>query len=50
MSAKFWLEPVVLAANFGFSAIELRRVQSIVEANQASFIEAWYGHFGIEGG
>ena len=50
LSAKFWLEPVALAVNFGFSAVELRRVQSVVEANQASFIEAWNGYFGIEGG
>jgi hypothetical protein len=48
LSAKFWLEPVALAANFGFSAVELRRVQSIVEANQNGFIEAWNGHFGVE--
>ncbi len=49
LSAKFWLEPVELAINFGFSAVELRRVQLVVESNQAGFIEAWNGHFGTEG-
>ena len=48
LSAKFWLEPVALAMNFGFSAVELRRVQLVLEANQTAFIEAWNGHFGIE--
>lgn len=49
LSAKFWLEPVALAVNFGFSAVELHRVESIIEANQAGLIEAWNGHFGVEG-
>ena len=48
LSAKFWLEPVALAMNFGFSAVELRRVQLVLEANQTAFLEAWNGHFGIE--
>ena len=49
LSAKFWLEPVGLAMNFGFSAVELRKVQSVVEFNQARFIEAWNAYFGVEG-
>lgn len=49
LSAKFWLEPVALARNFGFSAKELGTVQSLVEENQGRFVEAWNGHFGIEG-
>ncbi|MGB2900898.1 MAG: DUF4160 domain-containing protein [Candidatus Acidiferrum sp.] len=49
LSAKFWLEPVALAVNFGFSAVELHRVESIIEANRAGLIEAWNGHFGVEG-
>jgi len=47
--AKFWLEPVALARNFGFSAVEFHRVESLVEVNQARFIEAWNGYFGVEG-
>jgi len=30
-SAKFWLEPVELARNIGFSAKELRKLQTLVE-------------------
>ena len=50
LSAKFWLTPVALARNLGFSAVELRRLQSIVEERQGEFLEAWHGHFGLEGG
>ena len=49
LSAKFWLEPVALARNFGFSAKELSTIQFLVEENQARLVEAWNGHFGIEG-
>jgi hypothetical protein len=45
-SAKFWLAPVALARNIGFSARELRKLQSIVETNQQIFLEAWNGYFG----
>jgi hypothetical protein len=45
-SAKFWLEPVSLASNIGFSAKELRKLQSIVHENQNNLLEAWYGYFG----
>jgi len=46
LSAKFWLEPVQLAANFGFRAHELRTIQSMVTENRTQFLEAWNGHFG----
>ncbi len=45
LSAKFWLEPVALARNIGFSAVQLRKVESLVEENRARLIE----DFGIEG-
>ena len=35
LSAKFWLDPVQLARNFGFRAHELRTIQSIVMENAA---------------
>jgi Domain of unknown function (DUF4160) len=44
-SAKFWLRPVSLAQNFGFSTTELRRVQSVVEEHQQALLEAWNEHF-----
>ncbi|MGB2621363.1 MAG: DUF4160 domain-containing protein [Candidatus Acidiferrum sp.] len=48
LSAKFWLDPVALARNFGFSAAELHRVESLVEEHATEFIEAWNGHFGTQ--
>jgi len=44
-SAKFWLAPVTLARNLGFSAVELRRVERLVEDHQARLLEAWNGRF-----
>ena len=34
LSAKFWLDPVGLARNFGFAAREVNALESIVQANQ----------------
>ena len=48
-TAKFWLEPVGLARNFGFSPKELRRVQRLVRRHQAALLEAWHGHLGANG-
>jgi hypothetical protein len=46
LSAKFWLDPVQLASNFGFRAHELRTIQSMVTENRAQFLEAWNEFFG----
>ena len=40
LSAKFWLDPVGLARNLGFSAREVNTLQSIVQANQRRLLEA----------
>ncbi|MDN5874926.1 MAG: DUF4160 domain-containing protein [Sinobacteraceae bacterium] len=45
-SAKFWLRPVALARNLGLPAHELRRIRSIIESNESTFLEAWNGYFG----
>ena len=45
-SAKFWLAPVALARNLGFTAVELRRVQRLIVEHQARLLEAWNGYFG----
>ncbi len=49
LSAKFWLQPVGLARNLGFSPKELRRLQQLVIRHQIAFLEAWHGHFGVDG-
>lgn len=46
LSAKFWLLPVSLAQNLGFSARELRHIQEIVDQNRDDFVEAWNDYFG----
>jgi hypothetical protein len=43
---KFWLEPVALSYNNGFSAKELNRIQKIVVANVEHLLEAWNEHCG----
>lgn len=45
-SAKFWLSPVSLAYNLGYSEIEARSIQRIVEANRVKLIQAWNRYFG----
>ena len=43
---KFWLAPVVLATNDGFSAVELNRIRGIIVKNRDQIMEAWHGHCG----
>ena len=45
-SAKFWLNPVALASNFGFSPVELRKVQHLLKENEEMLLEKWYARFG----
>ena len=45
-SAKFWLNPLALARNFGFSARELGKIEKIVRKNETSLVEAWNEDFG----
>ena len=40
-SAKFWLAPVALARNLGFTAVELGRVQRLVAEHEPRLLEAW---------
>lgn len=44
-SAKFWLEPVALARNMGFSAGELRRIERIVDEYASMMLRAWNEYF-----
>jgi len=45
-SAKFWLGPVALARNLGFSARELHRIERILADHEQELLEAWYEYFG----
>jgi hypothetical protein len=45
-SAKFWLKPVRLAQNLGFSPVELRRIQRLLENHEAALLEKWNERFG----
>jgi Domain of unknown function (DUF4160) len=44
--AKFWLDPVSLAANYGYNGRELSEIERLVEQHQAEFLEAWNEHLG----
>ena len=45
-SAKFWLGPIGLALNLGFSLVELRRIQRVLKENEAILLEKWNARFG----
>ena len=46
LSAKFWLSPVTLARNLGFSARELARIERVLMEHEDRLLEAWHGYFG----
>jgi len=43
-SAKFWLEPVALVKNMGYTATELRQIHNIAEEHQTLLLEKWHEH------
>lgn len=43
--AKFWLNPIALASSTRFSPKELRKLESLVEENKQTFMEAWNEYF-----
>jgi hypothetical protein len=45
-SAKFWLRPIGLAFNSGFSPVELRRILQSIKENEAILVEEWNERFG----
>ena len=49
-SVKFWLEPVTLAKNLGFSPPEPRKLEAAVAERKAQFLEAWDEYFERSGG
>lgn len=46
---KFWLAPVRLAWNRGFSGPELRRIERIAEEHEARLLEVWNDFFDLNG-
>jgi hypothetical protein len=47
---KYWLEPVTLASNHGYSASELNLIRKIIMDNKAEIMEAWDEHCGHTSG
>jgi hypothetical protein len=45
LSAKFWLSPMDLDRNLGFSAHELRLIGRILLENEEALLEAWHDYF-----
>ncbi|MDC7240502.1 MAG: DUF4160 domain-containing protein [Spirochaetales bacterium] len=45
-TAKFWISPVHLARNTGFTAKELNHLEKLVQENENKIMEAWNGYFG----
>lgn len=45
-TCKFWLEPLGLARNYGFSARELSLIRRTIDTHRASILEAWHEHCG----
>ncbi|HMT22485.1 MAG TPA: DUF4160 domain-containing protein [Promineifilum sp.] len=43
--AKFWLDPIELASNYGFKAHELNEIERIIHRHQPKLLEDWYEHF-----
>jgi len=47
---KFWLEPVVLSKNHGFTSKELNTIREIIYNNRNKIVEAWHEHCGKTSG
>jgi len=43
---KYWMEPVVLAGNHGFSPVELNTIGQLLRDNRNQILEAWDEHCG----
>ncbi len=53
MVCKFWLEPIALGKNYGFTSKELntiRTIRKIVYNNRNKIVEVWYEHCGEASG
>ncbi len=41
---KFWLEPISLSKNFGFSSKDLNKIRKTIKQNYKHIMESWYEH------
>jgi len=46
MVCKFWLEPVALSRNYGFSPKELNVIRQLILSNITRIMEGWDEHCG----
>ena len=45
-TCKFWLEPVALARNYGFSPRELNRIRKLIQEHHSEIQDAWRQYCG----
>jgi Domain of unknown function (DUF4160) len=43
--AKFWLQPIRMECNYGFTPTELNRITAIVRQHEAELLKAWHDYF-----
>jgi hypothetical protein len=43
--AKFWLDPIDLAANYGFNDRELGEIRRLIQVHDVDLLEAWNEFF-----
>jgi hypothetical protein len=41
---KFWLDPIIVCKNYGFSAKDLNSIRKIIKENKYIILEAWHEH------
>ena len=44
--AKYWLDPVQIAGNYGFNGRELSEIERLVVQHRIEFLEQWNEHLG----
>jgi len=49
LTCKFWLDPIELAYNRGFTSRELNRLREVIQSNAGRITEAWNEHCGQSG-
>jgi len=45
-TCKFWLQPLSLARNHGFTARELNIIRRLISDHRSAILEVWYEHCG----